>query len=101
MGNRVQTGLRINENLRVKLEAAAQRNELSFNGEIVQRLECSLMRDRQRDFEGWVLRNQAMIMGALALLIAKSEDKDLGEELLSAADLTEEYMRVRENASRG
>ena len=40
--DRVQTGLRINENLRAKLEAAAQRNGLSFNGEIVQRLERSL-----------------------------------------------------------
>jgi hypothetical protein len=40
--DRVQTGLRINENLRAKLEAAAQRNELSFNGEVVQRLERSL-----------------------------------------------------------
>ena len=47
----VQTGLRIREGLRLRLEAAAKRNKLPLNREMMNRLERSFQADAARSIE--------------------------------------------------
>jgi vacuolar-type H+-ATPase subunit E/Vma4 len=51
LGSTVQVGLRIREELRRRLEAAAEEHHLSFNQELTMRLEASLEQEARQSLD--------------------------------------------------